>query len=635
MIVAASSEVTLPRIILAAVPDFDLGGIRVKPSRRQLCAPGEDCRDLEPRVMQVLVALAMARGAVVSRDQLIDSCWEGRIVGDDSLNRCVVALRRLAREIDPQPFAIETVARIGYCLMETQLAPPPVSAAAAGGRGAAAADAPASKPRRFAYAIVAGTLLAAAGALWLRPPAGESETIPRVRIAGFQTLSPDLPRTSGAAFQDELTATLGVEDPVMLVAAKRGGSAPDLALGGTVRKSGGLLQFTLHLRNERSGADLWSQSFEQPASFALAPRQVAATVSQVLRCGLAGAGPYLPKMSDGQLSLWLQFCQEVWSGGPSRHGRILDAARRVTAAAPDFSPGWSSLALYASPIEILRLEGDLAALRAESEAAASRALRLDPRNSEAYAAMASNWVDRHEWGEVERLLLKAISVRPTHCSCEHANYGWTLAVVGRLDEAAAQYRRYHDRQPLAYSSNFYLARALFLAGQNEEGEHRLADTIRLWPGTDGLLTLRLRRALWTGQYRDGAAALADPHFQSSPPQRAALAAAFHALGNRRPDSRRQAAEMLKALAHDPQRNTMTVTLALAAVGEPLAALESTDRNASWMLGTLFSPGFAEARRHPEFAVLVHKLGMVRYWRQSGRHPDFCKAADAPPLCKTL
>src|SRR5687767_9339556 len=105
------------RIDLAETADFDLGGLRVSPARREVQMNGER-RELEPRVAQVLVALASARPAVVSRDRLIEQCWDGRIVGDDSINRCIVALRHLAKEFSPEPFAIETVPRVGYCLVE-------------------------------------------------------------------------------------------------------------------------------------------------------------------------------------------------------------------------------------------------------------------------------------------------------------------------------------------------------------------------------------------------------------------------------------------------------------------------------------------------------------------------------------
>src|SRR3954452_16947067 len=106
----------LPRINLAETSDFDLGGLRVSPARRQVCMSG-DCHELEPKVAQVLIALASVSPAVVSRDKLIEQCWAGRIVGDDALNRCIVALRHLAKEYSPHPFTIETVPRVGYLLV--------------------------------------------------------------------------------------------------------------------------------------------------------------------------------------------------------------------------------------------------------------------------------------------------------------------------------------------------------------------------------------------------------------------------------------------------------------------------------------------------------------------------------------
>src|SRR3954469_1795755 len=105
----------LPRINLAETSDFDLGGLRVSPARRQVSMNGE-CRELEPKVAQVLIALASASPAVVSRDKLVEQCWDGRIVGDDALNRCILALRHLAKQFSPEPFAIETVPRVGYSL---------------------------------------------------------------------------------------------------------------------------------------------------------------------------------------------------------------------------------------------------------------------------------------------------------------------------------------------------------------------------------------------------------------------------------------------------------------------------------------------------------------------------------------
>ncbi len=101
-------------VVLAREPDFRLGALLIRPSLREACA-GPRRQMLEPRVMQVLVVLARMDGQVVSRDELIEACWGGRIVGEDAINRCIGRLRRLAEMFD-SCFAIDTVARVGYRL---------------------------------------------------------------------------------------------------------------------------------------------------------------------------------------------------------------------------------------------------------------------------------------------------------------------------------------------------------------------------------------------------------------------------------------------------------------------------------------------------------------------------------------
>jgi DNA-binding winged helix-turn-helix (wHTH) protein/tetratricopeptide (TPR) repeat protein len=99
---------------LARRPDFRLGAGVVRPSVRTVEGPGRSVA-AEPRVMQVLVAFADANGAVLTRDDLLRICWKGMIVGDDSINRAVAEVRRIARETGAG-FGIETIPRIGYRL---------------------------------------------------------------------------------------------------------------------------------------------------------------------------------------------------------------------------------------------------------------------------------------------------------------------------------------------------------------------------------------------------------------------------------------------------------------------------------------------------------------------------------------
>lgn len=100
---------------LANEPDFCLGPLTVSPSRLEVAAGGRS-DGVQPRVMQVLVVLARANGAVVSRDELIRQCWGGQIVGDDAINRSVGKVRALADVCGKPAFEIETVPRVGYRL---------------------------------------------------------------------------------------------------------------------------------------------------------------------------------------------------------------------------------------------------------------------------------------------------------------------------------------------------------------------------------------------------------------------------------------------------------------------------------------------------------------------------------------
>lgn len=123
-------------IDLAHEAPFALGATRVRPAHCEVTAQGQKIR-LQPRVMQVLVALHKARGEMVSRDELAARCWGGVVVGDDALNRCIQRLRRLSQEESSGDFTIKTLPRVGYRLYlgEGSEAPPAEPAAdSTGGR---------------------------------------------------------------------------------------------------------------------------------------------------------------------------------------------------------------------------------------------------------------------------------------------------------------------------------------------------------------------------------------------------------------------------------------------------------------------------------------------------------------------
>lgn len=102
-------------IILAHELPFHLGDVQFRPATREVISAGET-HVVEPRVMQVLVALRRAGGAVVTKDELAKLCWDGRIVGEDAINRVISRLRAVAQKQACGTFRVETITKVGYRL---------------------------------------------------------------------------------------------------------------------------------------------------------------------------------------------------------------------------------------------------------------------------------------------------------------------------------------------------------------------------------------------------------------------------------------------------------------------------------------------------------------------------------------
>lgn len=103
-------------VVLAHEQPFLIGRAEIRPATREIVADGAS-EVIEPRVMQLLVALHRAAGAVVSKDDLAKLCWEGRIVGEDAINRVVSRLRAVAEKCAHGAFRVETITKVGYRLI--------------------------------------------------------------------------------------------------------------------------------------------------------------------------------------------------------------------------------------------------------------------------------------------------------------------------------------------------------------------------------------------------------------------------------------------------------------------------------------------------------------------------------------
>jgi DNA-binding winged helix-turn-helix (wHTH) protein len=88
------------------------------PGRREL-RRGTELVSVEPQVFDLLLFLLQERDRVVSKDDLIASIWNGRIVSESTLSSRINAARNAVGDRGEDQRLIRTVARKAFALSVT------------------------------------------------------------------------------------------------------------------------------------------------------------------------------------------------------------------------------------------------------------------------------------------------------------------------------------------------------------------------------------------------------------------------------------------------------------------------------------------------------------------------------------
>jgi DNA-binding winged helix-turn-helix (wHTH) protein len=611
------------RIDLGEEPEFDLGGMRVKPAERAVEHNGKRS-ELQPRVMRVLVALAKARPAVVSRDRLVESCWEGRIVGDDALNRCILALRHVAQQFSPEPFAIQTVPRIGYRLVE-------------GGAVQGVSAQPREKRRWRIFGAVAVVLLVLFGAvmflwrsdLWPWPAARRAPTV-LVTTAGTDRASQE--------FAGDLAVKLGSLQPVqsasvrLISQADASSAKPDLILQVSPGTDNASVGASVALIAARDRTVLWSKELQQPSRrLPDLKQQIAVTAAYVLRCASEGLASEEP-LNDANFKLYLTACGGMADAvdDPRRIVRMLE---RVVQSSPRFVDGWAKL-LFAEVTVLTGSQVQGEALIPSLKRHMAVARKLEPHLAEAYLAEfllipESDFVGRG------RLLDKAVEHNPQHAELRVLR-SYFLQSVGRIHDALVDATEAVKLDPLSPSVREAHVVTLGMAGRVDTARQELHAMEQLWPDSGSVENARLLFNLRWGDPRE---ALRTHSSENSPRQTAKVLEPFlRARIDPTP------ANIEEALRH----GRMVFRERPSSIQLYSQLMAEFDRNdelfevlihwrrmdiVTTVTDVMFRPAFADFHREPRFMQVADHLGLVRYWRKTGEWPDFCYAADLPYDCK--
>jgi Tol biopolymer transport system component/DNA-binding winged helix-turn-helix (wHTH) protein len=178
---------------------FWLGEWLVEPALNRIGRQTE-ARQVEPRVMDVLVRLASRPGEVFTREELLEKIWIDVVVGEEALTRAISELRRALDDDHRSPRFVETIRKGGYRLLA---APRPAELTPGAASSVNGTQGVWSKTVVWVATIVVATIASATAWITLRgdgdpaePPAVTTvlEAIPLTALPGqeeFPAISPD------------------------------------------------------------------------------------------------------------------------------------------------------------------------------------------------------------------------------------------------------------------------------------------------------------------------------------------------------------------------------------------------------------------------------------------------------------
>ena len=435
-------------------------------SQRELRRDGQPIA-VGPKVFDLLVYLVENRARVVSKDEVIEAIWEGRILSESALTSCFNAARKAVGDSGGEQRLIRTIARKGFRFI-----------------GEVGVDDPAGSPA----VQVTPTL----------PPG------PSIAVLPFANRSDDPEQEYFAdGMVEDIIAALSRTKALFVIARSSSftykGASPDVrqvgrelgvryVLEGSVRKAGARVRITGQLVDALSGMNLWADHFEGAlANVFELQDQVTASVIGAIAPKVEGAEIERARVKSGDLAaydVYLRGLAALYRYTPEAHREALGLFERAIVLDPGFALAHGAIANWHAVNKAFGWTKGTPAEIAEAERASRRALALDSDDPRVLVNSGNTlrWVvGRQEEGT--KLLELALQIDPNY------SVGWTRlgaakSFMGRADEAIEHYERalrLSPRDPRIFIAQAGMALACVVAGRLAEASSWAARALQLHP----------------------------------------------------------------------------------------------------------------------------------------------------------
>jgi DNA-binding winged helix-turn-helix (wHTH) protein/tetratricopeptide (TPR) repeat protein len=421
----------------------------------------------------VLSFLASNSGSVVTKQQLLDTLWNGSIVNDPALTRCISQIRQALGDDPKQPRFIETVPKIGYRLV-----------------------APISSPshnlsrtrqvRWVAAAVVAAVVIAVVASQNREalPPEKYSVDVRTIENGSEGTDSDVMAHILGSEIAENLSQIDGLKiiEPQSVLVADTDGNSADYRLEGRLEDQDGHVIFFSWLVENRSEDSLWSKEYElHDADLFTVREDIVNQVTQALNVDVPASLhkqlAFRPTQNFLAYDAYIRGREYYIEYDYIHNENAITMFEQAIELDPDFGLAHARLSDALSQQSIFwkgqRLE--------EAQDAADRAIELEPSRAEAYKALglvlhargdgdgafdayqyaleldpdaweatyniATIMLERSELREAESFYLRTLRIVPTH-EAALARLGAVYMRLGDIDQAELWLDRALENSPL-------------------------------------------------------------------------------------------------------------------------------------------------------------------------------------------
>jgi len=396
-------------------------------------------------------------------------------------------------------------------------------------------------------------------------------------------------------------------------------------LEGSIRKQGEQVRITSALSRAADGLQVWSKNyngtlaniFDLQESFA---RDIAGELKVVLADPSEGRLVEKPTDNGQAYALFIEAQTLVSRRVGDSLPRAIALLKEATRLDPNFARAWGKLAVA------LAVEPQYAAANwqtnwATAEPAARRAIELDPKTAEAYAALGYIDFSRRRYVEMVEPAQRAVAIDPNDVT---ANF-WLanqLAATGRTAEAETV----NDRALKADQGNaliiFYKAFLRWRPGDTDAALKLLQRAEALGGPFAGVILSEIgdrnrNHEHGAEEFTRGFGAFRSEFSTED------LVAIYH--GIHEDETARKAA--LGLVGRHPTDETVGTMLLM--LGEPEQSFAHFEQSGSGLsdgyLNWLWAPtNYArKARQSPAFQGFAKRIGLVDYWKKN-RWPDTCQ-----------